>query len=797
MPIAGLLAKAGLTAGLAALVLRGCAPAIIDPLEDADELQEAGASDQTTAAIDLPAPDPGPPVVAAADLATFAADDPRAAGALSYRASMLALDGGDLSGALEHLEPAATSGFAPALVAWRRGNLLEQLGRSAEAEATWATIPVESRLWGEAALARARVALNDGRPNGALRILGESGVPRPEGSTGDEPVAAPSLLARADSLRASALRARGAEGDVAAAYRACVRVWTLEGAETTAFAEAQACITELRDQVPAALHPGLTEIVARATALGAVGAKDKVLALLQPEVDKFADADAEIACTGRYELGRALHKKRRYSDSVPILAAAADSCPTGETRIRAHYLWAQGLQRRGRSTEAVAAWTSLADRYPEHSYADDALFHAGGIFADLGDDGEAERAYLAAADRFPDGDMVGAGMWRVAWAALSDDRPTDALPWLERQAAGDPRGDNRGRVLQGRYWLSRTRLDVATDDAGTREALDGLAELARSEPMHWYGVIALWRLAELDAEAARAVVEETRVLRSVLEAAVSEPDGFVVEQEFLDAPGTAEALELLQGGLGDEAVPELLLALGDDAHERWSEETLLFASHLLELAGDPYHSHHVLRLAFRDRWPELVAEQRPLLGHAYPLAFHEPIREVTADYAWPAMTFQGLVREESAFSPAIRSYAGAMGLSQLMWPTARATARKMGVPLSRRSQLSDPKLNLSIGATYFEGLFKRWGGHLPLAIASYNAGPGAVGKWMDARGGYQLDAWVETIPYKQTRLYVKRVTSSWQTYHLLYGDGFPYVPVRTGVVRDAVQTSDPILGAAP
>jgi len=236
------------------------------------------------------------------------------------------------------------------------------------------------------------------------------------------------------------------------------------------------------------------------------------------------------------------------------------------------------------------------------------------------------------------------------------------------------------------------------------------------------------------------------------------------------------------------------MALGAKAHESWSWETLLFASHLLELADDPHRSHHILRLAFRERWPELTAETRPLLAHAYPLAFHDQIREVTADYAWPAMTFQGLVREESAFSPAIKSWAGAMGLSQLMWPTARATARKMGVRLSRRSELNDPRLNLDIGATYFEGLHSRWGGHLPLAMASYNAGPGAVGKWVDARGSYELDSWVETIPYKQTRLYVKRVTSSWQTYHLLYGDGFPYVPLRTGVVREAVAGTDP---AAP
>lgn len=763
-----------------AIVLRGCTPALEEDV-GADEADPAAA--QSTTEIEAePPPTPGPPMVAAADLGPFAPDDPRASSAASYREAMTALDGGEFAIALAHLEAATPGGFAPDLVAFRRGDVLRKLDRGTEADAAYAQVSSTSRLWGEAALARAGLAQEEGRPNGVLRIL--DGLPAETAS---------SIQVRGDVLRAKALRARAADGDEAEAYRVCVRIWRTEGRDGLAAAEARACLAALETKVPADLKPNLADRVSRAAAMASVGAKDDVIALLGPDEDNLPLAEPDVACTGLYELGRARHKKRRYTDAIAPLTAAAEDCPAGETRIKAHYLMAQALARSGNKTEAIAAWTSLADRYPEHSYADDGLVNAGQISADLGNLEDARRSFQAASDRFPAGDMVGAGMWDAAWEALAAGRTGEAIPWLELQAAGSPRGANRGRVLQGTYWLARARLDAAADEAATDAALADLEHVARTEPLHWYGVVALWKLASHDAERARAVALDTRSRLDALKTVVVEPEAFEVEQEFLDTDGVEAAIELLRGGLGAEAVVELKRALGDKPHERWSADTLLLASHLYELAEDPYQSHYLLRLAFRESWPELTEENHALLTHAYPLAFHELVAEVTSDYEWPTMTFQGLVREESAFSPGIKSWVGAMGLSQLMWPTARETARKMGLRLRSRAELSDPRLNLQIGATYFQGLHRRWGGHLPLAVASYNAGPGAVNKWIGKRGSMELDGFVETIPYKETRLYVKRVTSSWQIYHALYGDGFPYVPLRTGVVSDAVNAPDPTL----
>jgi len=95
-----------------------------------------------------------------------------------------------------------------------------------------------------------------------------------------------------------------------------------------------------------------------------------------------------------------------------------------------------------------------------------------------------------------------------------------------------------------------------------------------------------------------------------------------------------------------------------------------------------------------------------------------------------------LVQEESGFDPNARSRAGAMGLTQLM----PATAAALGV-----SDPWNPAENLDAGAAYLAGLIDRYGGNVPLALAAYNAGPGAVAEW----GGIP--------PYPETQRYVRNV----------------------------------------
>jgi soluble lytic murein transglycosylase len=154
---------------------------------------------------------------------------------------------------------------------------------------------------------------------------------------------------------------------------------------------------------------------------------------------------------------------------------------------------------------------------------------------------------------------------------------------------------------------------------------------------------------------------------------------------------------------------------------------------------------------------------------AWPLAHEAVLTAAAAAQGVPPQLLWGLAREESAFDESIASWAGAVGLCQLMPATAREEAGLLGLPRPTSADLTDPVLNARLGASHL-GRRLRGMGHPLKAIAAYNAGPGSVAKWMPPSGQHvPVDYWVEQIPYDETRNYVKYVTGSWVTYALLYG----------------------------
>lgn len=124
----------------------------------------------------------------------------------------------------------------------------------------------------------------------------------------------------------------------------------------------------------------------------------------------------------------------------------------------------------------------------------------------------------------------------------------------------------------------------------------------------------------------------------------------------------------------------------------------------------------------------------------------------------PALLF-GLMRQESMLDKNAVSSAGAKGLMQLMPETARTIARTLREPWHSDSDLFKPDLNIQYGGYYFKDLLTRFGGHIAVAGAAYNAGPNRAKKWLPITSAVPADIWIETIPFKETRKYVSTVLS--------------------------------------
>jgi soluble lytic murein transglycosylase len=144
----------------------------------------------------------------------------------------------------------------------------------------------------------------------------------------------------------------------------------------------------------------------------------------------------------------------------------------------------------------------------------------------------------------------------------------------------------------------------------------------------------------------------------------------------------------------------------------------------------------------------------------FPMAFSEQlVQNSNRNKVDPAWAF-AIARRESSFMADANSSAGARGLMQLMPGTARYLAKKK----INNSSLYDPEKNSQYGTQYLRYLMDKMGNNPILATASYNAGWRRVKKWVPETGSLPMDVWIETIPYKETRNYVKAVTAYRQIY---------------------------------
>ena len=139
----------------------------------------------------------------------------------------------------------------------------------------------------------------------------------------------------------------------------------------------------------------------------------------------------------------------------------------------------------------------------------------------------------------------------------------------------------------------------------------------------------------------------------------------------------------------------------------------------------------------------------------------------------PALVW-AIMREESGYRPWITSSAGARGLLQIMPETAERLARRNGFRDFQPEDLYTPEVNIALGSAYLNELARRFPNRISAAIGSYNAGPRAVSDWLRGdRAELEDDAWVEEIPYQQTRTYVKRVLRSLVVYRAFYAPAAP------------------------
>lgn len=182
--------------------------------------------------------------------------------------------------------------------------------------------------------------------------------------------------------------------------------------------------------------------------------------------------------------------------------------------------------------------------------------------------------------------------------------------------------------------------------------------------------------------------------------------------------------------------------------------------------GLPTKSCLLARNAIEEKYPNPDTGEE-ICKLAFPLHYTEEINHFARQNRIDSAIVISILKEESYFNPKAASASDAYGLMQLLPSTAAHVAHKNGFSYSGKGCLFDPQTNIKLGSTYLKSLYNDTGSML-YAVASYNAGPGAVQKWLSESKSSDLDEFVEDIPYQETQNYVKKVYRSYWFYSRMY-----------------------------
>jgi soluble lytic murein transglycosylase len=636
-----------------------------------------------------------------------------------FVAARLALDAGDAAAALARL-----SGLAAALPALaldvRRAEAaaLAAAGRHAEARAAYDALAAR----GGGARDRTHAALeawSAGDRRGAADAMRAWAAHPPAG------------LDRAGAWRA-AVEALDAVGDAAAALDARRRL-AVDEPDTPAGVQALAALAR-------AGHP-----------LTAAQSLERAANLLERarHAEAIEALQAIPTLAGRDEarrvhlLGRSLFGARdRYPEAHRWLSAAARN-PLNGDRDEDAFMAARALSRADQDDDAVRAYDAVA-RSLRGRWSDEAAFRAAWLESRHARvDGAVARwrAFLRDRPEAPPRLRVDAA-WHLGWTLFSAGRFADAVEPLARSGEVATHHLERGR---GRYWSALARLRAGDPGA----AVAAWRGLVAHRPLTWYALLAESRLrAEGAAPDAAAPPPEAR------------------PRPALALPPRARWLSAL--GFDRDAA-DLVVAEEDALRAtlpRDRADEVMAAAYLA--LGDARRAF-VLSSRHADALDELpTATTRWVWDAGFPRPF-APLVEAAEDAnGLPRDYLFAIMRQESGFNARDVSTARAIGLLQMVPPTTRRVAQELGIPFAEE-QLFEPAYNIRVAGHYIGRLFRQYRAVLPRAVGSFNAGPGAMNRWMREHGAEEVDAFVEHIPFDETRGYVRRVVQNLARYRYLYG----------------------------
>ena len=441
-----------------------------------------------------------------------------------------------------------------------------------------------------------------------------------------------------------------------------------------------------------------------------------------------------------YMLGRAHQSAGHYTKAEQVFRTVHEryGSPAALYRI------ASLSVRRDREDKAISAYANFAKRYPQHDLADDALWQAAKAAERKSQFARAATLYGRLAEHYPQTDYGDEARWSAGFALYCQEQYSEALAAFERasQQARQPH-----IIDQSLYWAGKSAERLGQ----TQDATAFYRRAAAGFPRSYYS--------------ARAVLlghkEQVQLKKRPTDNPRQDDVPALAHRAHLERAGLLNQL-----GLRDWSATEMEQAVRD---YKGHKTALKAIRDYYEALG---HRDQAMRLSLR-----MFDGQDPEeLSRIYPTYYWEEIAEAAAEAQIDPYLVLSVIRQESTFNEKAVSRAGARGLMQIMPHTGLNLARRLEVKPFELRALFDPAVSIRFGSYFLGDQMRQFttaaGADLgfELGLAAYNAGPHNARRWLKTFPSEDPDAFVERIPFKETRLYVKLVLRNYAIYKALSDD---------------------------
>jgi len=455
----------------------------------------------------------------------------------------------------------------------------------------------------------------------------------------------------------------------------------------------------------------------------------------------------------RVEFASALYRLRRRDDAQHLFESILQDPTTGvEAKAQALYFLAEIAREKDDGEKHRDLVSQLRSFAPASTWFQDALLSAGNMYMLRRDYETATPFYAEIYQRQQKGRLSPSAHWKTAWLTYRMGKKEDAKRLFDEQLELYPASAEAPAAL---YWRGR----MAEDEGDKPLARAYYYKLSENYRYYYYANLSRGRLAKIG-------LAEVAGLPSLnkLPQPTAPPKSWAAPVDNLRAQ---KAQLLANAALYEFAVAEMQAAT--TGLPSWQAGSI---AEIYREQGSYIHAIETLKRAVPTYFSTEIGQiPRPIWENLFPRAYWDELKKDSTQNRLDPDLVASLIRQESEFNPAAISHAKAMGLMQLLPNVGKGLAKELQIHHFSTDELLVANTNLQLGTRYFKHMVDHYDGQVEYALAAYNAGEDRVDDWRKQGNFKDVEEFVESIPFTETREYVQAIMRNAMMYKLLYSKG--------------------------